>query len=84
MTAIELLIEALEYEEEDGESWWTVFDSKRAANRILTQASKQNADEHQIAEMLALKEDYIDDSLTEKENYVYILKKLKQEMKEED
>jgi hypothetical protein len=85
MTSTELLIEAVEYSfDEDDLNWWDIFDSKAEALRILGKAIKEEPEDHQIGTILTLKEEYIDENLTAEENYLYILKILRRELKESD
>lgn len=82
MTSTELILEAVEYSLEEGMFWWEVFETKTEASKVLTKALREEPDDHQIASLIAYKEEYIDESLTVEENYIYILKKLRKELKE--
>lgn len=84
MTSTELIIEAVEYSSDDNSNWWETFNTEKEALKILNKAIKEEPDENQIALLLSYREEYIEEDLTEEQNYIYILKKLKQEMKEEE
>jgi len=84
LTSTELLLEAVVYATETDTDWWETFDSKSEAIKMLSKARKERPDEHQIAELISCREEYVEDDMTVEDNYMYILKKLKKELTEKE
>lgn len=82
MTNTELILEAVEYSYDEDMPWWDVFDSKAEANRIIGRAIKEEPDDSQIATLISYREELLEEDLTAEENYIYILKRLRRELKE--
>jgi len=82
LTNTQLLLEAISYGNESNVYWWQAFSSKKEARKILSKAAKEKPDDYQIALLIAEKEDFYEDSLTESENYKTILRKIRKELEE--
>jgi len=59
MLAFDILIEAIDYSNEEEELWWTYFDSKQKAKNILKEVAKARLDEYEIVQLAdSLEQDY--------------------------
>lgn len=78
---LETLIEAVEYAEDIGTDWWDIFDSVEEAKKTLNKASKQEADEYQIARLCEILDEDIYES-SQLGAFRNCMKKLKKQIKE--
>ena len=59
MLAFDILIEAIDYSNEEGEPWWTYFDSKKEAKDVLKEVAKASLDEYEVVQLAdLLEQDY--------------------------
>jgi hypothetical protein len=51
MLAFDVLIEAIDYSNEEDMSWWTYFESIQEAKKILKEVSKAKLDEYEVVQL---------------------------------